>query len=167
MPKIFDYWIPKIQDINEFKKLADAEQSEIDLFNQKVKQFPKEIIVSTATNVGLSRYENMLGLHKKETTELRRTHIIQNLNNSLPFTLQYFNNLLNNVIGKDDYWLEISAYHLELGVISTKEDLLEMLREDLRKKIPANIGTSVKVLESIDSISYTGFYIQTADVITI
>lgn len=134
MPKIFDYWIPKIQDINEFKKLADAEQSEIDLFNQKVKQFPKEIIVSTATNVGLSRYENMLGLHKKETTELRRTHIIQNLNNSLPFTLQYFNNLLNNVIGKDDYWLEISGYHLELGVISTKEDLLEMLREDLRKK---------------------------------
>ena len=81
--------------------------------------------------------------------------------------MQYFKNLLDNIIGRDDYWLEISGYHLELGVISTKEYLLEMLREDLRKKIPANIGTSVKVLESIDSISYTGFYVQTADVITI
>lgn len=167
MPRIYDYWIPKIQDIDEFKKLADAEQPEIDLFVQKVKQYPKEIIVNTASNIGLSKYESMLGLQKKETTELRRTHIIQNLNNSLPFTLQYFKNLLDNVIGRNDYWLQVSGYHLELGVISTKEDLLEMLREDLRKKVPANIGTTVKTLESIDTSYYTGFYLQIADIITI
>lgn len=167
MPKILDYWIPKIQDIDEFKKLANAEQPEIDIFNQKVKQFPKEIMVNTATNVGLNRYESMLGLRKMSTTELRRTHILQNLNNSLPFTLQYLKGLLNSVIGEDDYWLEIEEYHLELGVISTKEELLEMLREDLRKKIPANMGATVKVLESIATNYYTGFYVQTADVITI
>lgn len=167
MPNIYDYWIPKVQDIDEFKKLADAEQPEIDLLIQKAKQFPKEIIVSTASNAGLNRYESMLGLHKKETTDLRRSHIMQNLNNSMPFTLQYLKNLLDNVIGKNDYWLEVSGYHLELGVISTKEELLEMLREDLRKKIPANMGTVVKVLESIGTNYYTGFYVQTADVITI
>ena len=167
MPKILDYWIPKIQDIDEFKKLANAEQSEIDIFNQKVKQFPKEIMVNTATNVGLNRYESMLGLRKMSTTELRRTHILQNLNNSLPFTLQYLKGLLKSVIGENDYWLEIEGYHLELGVISTKEELLEMLREDLRKKIPANMGATVKVLESIGTNCYTGFYVQTADVITI
>lgn len=161
------YWIPKIREIDEFQKLADAEQSEVDLLKQKVKQFPKEIIVNSATNVGLSRYESMLGLHKMTTTSLRRTNILQNLNNSLPFTMPYLKNLLNSVIGEGDYWLTVEKYHLELGVIGTKEELLEMLREDLRKKIPANMGASVKVLESIDTSYYTGFYIQTADVITI
>ena len=161
------YWIPKIREIDEFQKLADAEQPEVDLLKQKVAQFPKEIIVNSATNVGLSRYESMLGLHKMATTDLRRTSILQNLNNSLPFTMPYLKNLLNSVIGEGDYWLTVEKYHLELGIIATKEDLLEMLREDLRKKIPANIGTSVKVLESIDTSCYTGFYIQTADIITI
>lgn len=162
-----EYWIPKIREIDEFQKLADAEQSEVDLLKQKVKQFPKEIVVNSATNVGLSRYESMLGLHKMATTDLRRTNILQNLNNSLPFTMVYLKNLLNSVIGKGDYWLTVDGYLLELGVISTKEELLEMLREDLRKKIPANMGTIVKVLESIDARYYTGFYIQTADVVTI
>ena len=161
------YWIPKIREVDEFQKLADAEQPEVDLLKQKVAQFPKEIIVNSATNVGLSRYESMLGLHKMATTDLRRTSILQNLNNSLPFTMPYLKNLLNSVIGEGDYWLTVEKYHLELGIIATKEDLLEMLREDLRKKIPANIGTSVKVLESIDTSCYTGFYIQTADIITI
>lgn len=162
-----EYWIPKIRVVDEFQKLADAEQTEVDLLKQKVKQFPKEIVVNTATNVGLSRYEGMLGLHKKATIDLRRTTIIQNLNNSLPLTVAYLKNLLNSVIGEDDYWLTIEGYHLELGVVATKEELLEMLREDLRKKIPANMGTSVKVLELIDTNYYTGFYIQTADTITI
>ena len=162
-----EYWIPKIREIDEFKKLADSEQSEVDLLKQKVKQFPKEIVVNSATNVGLSRYESMLGLHKMATTDLRRTNILQNLNNSLPFTMHYLKNLLDSVIGEGDYWLTIEKYHLELGIIATKEELLEMLREDLRKKVPANISTSVKVLESIDTSYYTGFYIQTADVITI
>lgn len=161
------YWIPKIQDVDEFQKLASAEQPEIDLFIHKVKQFPKEIIVNTATNVGLSRYESMLGLHKMATTSLRRSHILQNLNNSLPFTMLYLRNLLDSVIGAGDYWLLVEKYHLELGVIATKEELLEMLRDDLRKKIPANMGVSVKVLESIETGYYTGFYIQTAEVITI
>lgn len=162
-----EYWIPKIREIDEFQKLASAEQPEVDLLKQKVKQFPKEIVVNSATNVGLSRYESMLGLHKMATTDLRRTNILQNLNNSLPFTMVYLKNLLNSVIGKGDYWLTVDGYLLELGVISTKEELLEMLREDLRKKIPANMGTIVKVLESIDTSYYTGFYIQTADVVTI
>lgn len=162
-----EYWIPKIREIDEFQKLAYAEQPEVDLLKQKVKQVPKEIVVNSATNVGLSRYESMLGLHKMATTDLRRTNILQNLNNSLPFTMPYLKNLLNSVIGEGDYWLTIEKYHLELGIITTKEELLEMLRDDLRKKIPANIGTSVKVLESIDASYYTGFYIQTADVITV
>ena len=161
------YWIPKIREIDEFQKLADAEQPEVNLLKQKVAQFPKEIIVNSATNVGLIRYESMLGLHKMATTDLRRSSILQNLNNSLPFTMPYLKNLLNSVIGEGDYWLTVEKYHLELGIIATKEELLEMLREDLRKKIPANIVTSVKVLESIDTSCYTGFYIQTADVITI
>lgn len=167
MPKIYDYWISKVQDVDEFQKLASAEQPEIDLLIQKAKQFPEEIIVSTSTNAGLSRYESMLGLHKKETTDLRRSHIMQNLNNSMPFTMQYLKNLLDSVVGKGNYWLNVKAYHLELGVIATKEELIEMLRDDLRKKMPANVGTVVKVLESIDTNYYTGFYLQTADIITI
>ena len=162
-----EYWIPKIREIDEFQKLADAEQPEVDLLKQKVEQFPKEIIVNSATNVGLSRYESMLGLHKMATTDLRRTNILQNLNNSLPFTMPYLKNLLNSVIGEGDYWLTVEKYHLELGIIATKEELLEMLKEDLRKKIPANIVTSVKVLESIDTSCYVGLYIQTADIITV
>lgn len=162
-----EYWIPKIREINELQKLADTEQPEVDLLKQKVKQFPKEIVVNSATNVGLNRYESMLGLHKMATTDLRRTNILQNLNNSLPFTMTYLKNLLNSVIGEGDYWLTVEKYHLELGVIATKEELLEMLRGDLRKKIPANMGTIVKVLESIDTSYYTVFYIQTADVITL
>lgn len=162
-----EYWIPKIREVDEFQKLADAEQPEVDVLKQKVKQFPNEIIVNSATNVGLSRYESMLGLHKMVTTDLRRTSILQNLNNSLPFTMPYLKNLLNSVIGEGDYWLTVEKYHLELGIIATKEEILEMLREDLRKKIPANIVTSVKVLESITTSCYTGFYIQTADIITV
>ena len=167
MPNLYEYWIPKIQDIDEFKKLSVAEQPEIDLFKAKVKQFPKEIIVNTASSVGLNRYERMLDLYKLETTELRRSNILANLNNRLPFTMKYLINLLDIIVGTADYWLNVQGYHIELGVISTKEYLIEMIKQDLRKKIPANIGYSVKSLEPINTYCYTGFYIQTADMITI
>lgn len=167
MSKIYDYWIPKIQDIYEFKQIAEAEQPEFDLLYDKVKQYPKEVIVETATNEGLSRYEKMLGLNKKSTTELRKINILQALSAKLPFTEKYFKNLLNDIIGESGYYFEVTGYHLEVGVVASKEELLEMLREDFRKKLPANISFSVKVLSSIDVNLYSGFYVRSADIITI
>ena len=92
-----DYWIQKVKDIYEFQCIAEAEQSEVDMLKSKVKSFPSEIIVKTATNEGLARYEKQLGIERAATRDERVDTILMNLNNSLPFTRKYLINLLDKI----------------------------------------------------------------------
>lgn len=162
-----DYWIQKVKDIYEFQCIAEAEQSEVDMLKSKVKSFPSEIIVKTATNEGLARYEKQLGIERAATRDERVDTILMNLNNSLPFTRKYLINLLDNVLGHMNYEVSVKGYNLSLKVDSSKENVFNILRKELRKKIPANIGMSVNILESINADQLIGMYVRTADTITI
>lgn len=162
-----DYWIQKVKDIYEFQCIAEAEQSEVDMLKSKVKSFPSEIIVKTATNEGLARYEKQLGIERAATRDERVDTILMNLNNSLPFTRKYLINLLDNVLGHMNYEVSVKGYNLSLKVDSSKENVFNILRKELRKKIPANIGMSVNILESINADQFIGMYVRTADTITI
>lgn len=167
MPNISEYWIQEISNIYEFQCIASSEQLEVDKLHKGVSDFSKEVIVKTASNKGLSRFERMLGLTKKEDHEERVNTILMNLSNAAPFTEKYLRKLLDSMLGQSDYELIIEGYHMELKVVSTKENLINMFKSELRRKIPANIGITVNILESIDAKLYSGLYIQTAETITI
>lgn len=162
-----DYWIPQISKTDEFQWIATSEQPEFGLLSGNVDVFYNEVIAKTATNNGLSRYERMLGLNKAATTEERVDLILLNLNNSLAITEKYLRNLLNNVVGKGFWEMHLQGYEISLKVNSTKEKTFNILRKELRKKIPANIDMGVAVLEDVQISEYIGFYTRSADYISI
>ena len=165
--QIKDYWIPKIQDIREFKYISTAEQPEIDILKGMVDGFFEEIIVETATNNGLSRYEKMLGLPKKIEREERVSTILLNLTNKFPITEKYLRKILLNLLGEGNFEMNVSNYQMDLKVVSTKEHLLDMFRSELRRKIPANIALKVNIIENLKTKFYVGTYTRSADVITL
>lgn len=167
MQPLKDYWIPKIQDVTEFKYIATAEQPEIDALNGEVSSFVDECCIKTATDNGLTRFENMLGLAHGINLEERRTNILLNLNASIPFTEKYLRSLLDSMLGEESYTLKVADYVMNLNILAQKSNLLNLFRSDLRKKIPANIGLTVSLLDNIDGHIYVGAYIRNAKTITV
>ena len=81
----------------------------------------------------------------------------------------WLRNTLNTTIGRGDFLMELdnSKYVLTIGVVKNKEHLIDSLKKDLRKKIPANMVLNINVLSPIEDTLYTGFYVQIGDKINI
>jgi len=77
--------------------------------------------------------------------------------------------MLNTTLGKGNFLLDMDyrGYTLCISVVKQKEQFIETLRADLRKKIPANLVLKIKVLSPIETDQYVGFQIRTADKINI
>lgn len=167
--KLLDYWIPKIQDVIEFKEIAKTEQPEIDLLKEAIEQFPKEVIVSDASVVGLSRWENVLDIIKDKDIDVRRFNILMKLNNKVNLTYRWLENKMKLAVGEKCYQIDLDhdKYQLRVSVTSDKEYVLISLQKELRKLIPANLGLATSSLEHEECGIYTGVIIRTFDHYTI
>ena len=158
-----------ISSINEFQELDKTVSIEVDELREKLLQLQNNQFIETANNEGLSRYEKLMGLPSNGDIELRRFNILNKYNSTIPFTMRWLNNMLNTTLGKGNFLLDMNynQYTLTISIAKSKEQLMESLKRDLRKRIPANLVLNINVLSAIELDVYTGFYLQTGDIIKI
>ena len=77
--------------------------------------------------------------------------------------------MLNTTLGNGNFLIDMNhkQYTLTISVATLKEHLIPMIYDDLKKKIPCNLILSITTLEPIETDSYIGLYIRTADKINI
>ena len=167
--QLLEYWIPQIQETKEFKQIANAEQPDVDLLHQKINDFPNEIIVNTATNAGLRKWEKVLDIPTTHDLDVRRFNVLLKLNNKVNLTYRWLENKLQLAVGKNCYQIDLdhNNYTLRVSVTADKENILINLRKELRKLIPANLGLDTSTLEHEECGVYTGVIVRTRDIITI
>ena len=158
-----------ISNIREFQELDKTISQEVDDLRNKLEQLQDNQFIETANEKGLRKYEQLLNLNSTNDIELRRFNILNKYNSTIPFSIMWLRNTLNTTIGRGDFLMELdnSKYVLTIGVVKNKEHLIDSLKKDLRKKIPANMVLNINVLSPIEDTLYTGFYVQIGDKINI
>ena len=158
-----------ISEAKEFQELDKTVSVEIDKLRDKLEQLQSNQFIESANDEGLRRYEQMLSLSNTGDIETRRFNILNKYNSTIPFTLRWLRNMLNTTLGNGNFLLDMDyrSYVLTISVAVSKEHLIPMIYDDLRKKITCNLVLNVTTLEAIQMDYFMGFQIRTADEIKI
>lgn len=144
MSRINEYLPKVLQPIEEYKTANEDLDIELDLLNTQIDSILKEVIANTATEYGISRWENTLGLthSDSDSLELRRFRITNILTNKLPYTYRWLRNKLIEITGdssgwalnidNEDYTIVVTLTHMDL-------DMMAEVQKNLRYAIPANM----------------------------
>lgn len=144
MSKINEY-LPKIlQPIEEYKTTNEDLDIELDLLDSQIDSILKEVIANTASEYGIQRWENSLGLTHSETDslELRRFRITNILTNKLPYTYRWLRNKLIEITGDSSGWalnIDNDNYTIIVTLTHMDLDMMAEVQKNLRYAIPANM----------------------------
>lgn len=143
------YWIQEIQNVEEFKAIADAIDPEILDLKKETTDMIDDQFIETATQEGIARREKMLKIqpYADDTLESRRFRVQSRWNDSLPYTHPQLNNKLNNLVGPDGYKLTInySEFTLTLKINLGQKRMINDVNTVTRKMTPANMIISVEL----------------------
>lgn len=116
--KLIEYLPYVVRDYSEFQGLTAGEQPEFEQAWNRADELLDNQFVLTAGNLGLSRWEEILGIVPKATDTLddRRFRVLTRLNEELPYTLPQLRNILQTLCGEGNFSAEIESETYELVV---------------------------------------------------
>jgi hypothetical protein len=142
--KINEYLPKVLQPIEEYKTTNEDLDIELDLLDSQIDSILKEVIANTASEYGIQRWENSLGLTHSETDslELRRFRITNILTNKLPYTYRWLRNKLIEITGDSSGWalnIDNDNYTIVVTLTHMDLDMMAEVQKNLRYAIPANM----------------------------
>lgn len=113
-------------------------------FREAIENLVKDNFVITATERGISYYENILQIKANksiESLEFRRNRILNRLNIFPPFTLPFLYRILNDAIGTGNYnvTMDYANYTLYLESSAADQAWFEEIAFTIHSIKPANI----------------------------
>lgn len=165
MDSIKDYWINQIQETEEFKKIADAEDPEVLDIKEKMPALLDEEFIKTSTELGISRREKLLYITPKKSDSLedRRLAVESRWGKKLPITYRKLESILNNMIGSEAYNMELfnDKYFLQVEMMLSNYKTVLEIRNMLRRLVPANLGLLAIMATKLATNIYTASVITT------
>lgn len=141
---ISKYWIPIIRKTTNFQQIAAAENPEFNLLVEKLNALEKDGFIPTATEYGVKRWEQILGLVASDgmTLDERKAQILNYLNVKTAYTIRTLRQMLAAIVGEGNYTMHIDndtqTLHLAFTseVWNTKMNEVESL---LKRVLPMNL----------------------------
>ena len=145
---LIDRWPNFLQDILEFRKIAEAEQPEFDGAIQAVESLHHEFSIFTVTEIGAARWERILGIQRApgDTLAQRRSKIQTRYLSQLPYTYRNLLRYLAQISGDFTVNLDYANYTLYLDILLTGYEQKEALFAVLADMLPVNILLKLKSL---------------------
>lgn len=141
--KIKDRFPSIYSDFKEIDRLCESEQRLFDSFNSEVHQLSNNQFVLTASDEGLSEYEEILKIYRyqNESTESRRLKIINRLSDAPPYSYIRLLNRLNSLLGKGTYELYLTPekYQIIIGIHVVEPEIIGEIQKMFTEILPANI----------------------------
>lgn len=144
MPKINDYLPKVLQDIKEFQIINENLDVELTNIDKAIKSIQKEAVVQTATELGIKKWENTLGIAPSDadSLEIRRFRIANILTSKLPYTLRWLQNKLTEIVGSASGWtlnVNYQDYTVTIILSGLDTNLMLEVQKQLRNAIPSNM----------------------------
>jgi len=141
--KLINYLPYVVRDYAEFQGITGAEQPEFENAWAAVDDLLNNQFISTAGNLGLSRWEKILGITPKgtDTLEDRRFRILTRLNEELPYTLPRLRNILETLCGSGNYSAEVmeGTYQLIVKIGLAAKNNFSDVESLLDRVVPQNL----------------------------
>ena len=120
---IIDYLPGVLKEVREVKAITDTEQTEIDQLWSSVNDAMNDQFISTATEIGVSRWEKILNITPKATETLsdRKFRLLTKLNAQLPYTFRRLGELLRSLCGEGGYSMTLQS---EIYTLTVKVQLV-------------------------------------------
>jgi len=146
---IKDLWPPIMQELREFQKIAEIEDSLFEQLKREIESIVNDQFISTATEKGVARRERMLKISPfaDDTLETRRFRVQGVWNDKLPYTYRVLLERLDSLCGPDGYVMELNAgeYSLNIKIELTKKRMFDEVVRITRQMVPANIVITVEL----------------------
>ena len=146
---IKDLWPPIMQELREFQKISEIEDSLFEQLKQEIEGIVNDQFISTATEKGVARRERMLKISPfaDDTLETRRFRVQGVWNDKLPYTYRVLLERLDSLCGPDGYVMELNAgeYSLNIKIELTRERMFDEIVKISRQMVPANIFVTVEL----------------------
>lgn len=149
MMQIQNCWPPILQEIKEFRKIAEIENPILEKLLKEIEKIVDDQFIQTATEKGIARREKLLGIAPffDDTLETRRFRVQGLWNEKLPYTYRVLLERLDSLCGSDGYVISLNAeeYSLNIKVELTKKRMFDEVVKITRQMVPANIVVTVEL----------------------
>ncbi|HEY4623274.1 MAG TPA: putative phage tail protein [Solibacillus sp.] len=137
---------PALEDIEEFIEITKVENENFNRARIDLLALFKMRFVHDADKSGIARWEKLLKLKRRasDSLEVRRMRVLAKINNKLPYTWRSMQQMLNSMIGVDNYHLDLDPqkYEIEL-LIPFDTGQYKELFEILEPMLPMNIWLTI------------------------
>lgn len=141
---------PDLQDVLEFKAINEAEGIEAEQLRNACIATRNEFFIATATDYGLKKREQSIGITAKDTESLedRRFRLIARYNEQAPFTFKSIEDQIERLCGVGGYVFEYGPepFHLKIRVALIAKNQFGEVGLTLRKTVPANVVVDLSLL---------------------
>lgn len=141
--KLIDYLPYAVRDFKEYEGIMESEQPEFDQAWGSSDDLLNNQFISTAGNLGLSRWEKILGITPKgtDTLEDRRFRIMTRINEELPYTVPQLRNILETLCGAGNYSAEVveGTYQLIVKIGLAAKNNFTDVEFLLNRVVPQNM----------------------------
>lgn len=149
MMEVQEYWPDIIKEVQEFKKIAAAENPELGLVWQAASDLLDDQFIQTATEKGIARREKLLEIipFADDTLESRRFRVQTLWIEKLPYTYRVLLNKLDSLCGKDGYAVYLNAgnYALDIKLELTMKRMFNEVSKVTRRMVPANLVLTIEL----------------------
>ena len=143
------YLPPDLQGVLEFKAINEVEGIEAEQLRNACIAARNEFFIGTATDYGLKKREQPIGIMAKDTESLddRRFRLIARYNEQAPFTFTSIEDQVERLCGFNGYQFGYSdPFHLKVRVALKSKNQLDEVGLTLRKTVPANVVVDLSLL---------------------
>ena len=141
--KLINYLPYVVRDYAEFQGITGAEQPEFETAWAAADDLLANQFIKTAGNLGLSRWEKILGITPKGTDTLddRRFRVLARLNEELPYTLPQLRVILGTLCGAGNYSAEVvdGTYQLIVKIGLAAKNNFSDVESLLDRVVPQNM----------------------------
>lgn len=132
-----------IREYVEYQGIMAGEQPEFERAWDSMDNLLDNQFISTAGNIGLSRWEKILKITPKgtDTLEDRRFRILTRINEELPYTISQLKNILKTLCGEGNYSIEMEegTYQLVVKIGLAAKNNFNDAEALLNRVVPQNI----------------------------
>ncbi len=144
--KLIAYLPYVVRKYDIFQAITIGEQPEFDMAWHNTDTIRNEQYLFTAEDIGLRRWERILGIQPKDTDTIayRRDRILSRLNEKLPYTLKQLRKMLDALCGKAHYSIYLSEYTLFVSVSVIAKNRFADVVSLLERITPQNIFLDIQ-----------------------
>lgn len=138
-----------MQSFQQLRELTKAE----DLFLKKLKENTdlslKNTFIPDADELSIAHFEKIVGITPgpNDNLETRRLDVLARFNQKLPYTIISLKNTLDNIIGQENYSMDLdySTFRLDIFLKVSAKNKVALLKNILEFVLPLNIVFSINI----------------------